>query len=40
MGHGAFTTSEFGTLEMERVPLRDWVSDLAKGRDVSCPTCR
>lgn len=39
-GHCAFTTAEFGTLEVEGVPLRDWVSDLAKGRDVSCPTCR
>jgi hypothetical protein len=39
-GHCAFTTHEFATLEVEGVRLRDWVADLAAGRDVACPTCR
>ena len=31
---------EFSYLRVDGVLLRDWVADLAAGRDVSCPTCR
>jgi hypothetical protein len=30
----------FFTLRVDGVPVRDWVADLASGRDVTCPTCR
>ena len=38
--HCALPTEEFYSLETEGVRLRDWVADLAAGRDVECPTCR
>lgn len=38
--HCAFPTHEFQSLHVEGVLLRDWVRDLAEGRDVDCPTCR
>jgi hypothetical protein len=37
--HCALPTSEFYALRVGGVSLRDWVADLANGRDVSCPTC-
>jgi dienelactone hydrolase len=37
--HCALPTSEFYSLRVDGVPLRDWVADLARGRDVHCPTC-
>ena len=39
-GHCALPTPEFSSLRVDGVLLRDWVADLAAGRDVSCPTCR
>lgn len=39
-GHCALPTTEFSSLRVDGVLLRDWVADLAAGRDVSCPTCR
>jgi dienelactone hydrolase len=38
--HCALETYEFDSLRVEGVLLRDWVADLARGRDVRCPTCR
>jgi hypothetical protein len=38
--HCAFPTGEFYSLRVAGVPLRDWVADLASGRDVNCPACR
>jgi dienelactone hydrolase len=38
--HCALETYEFDSLRVEGVRLRDWVVDLARGRDVGCPTCR
>lgn len=38
--HCAFPTGEFYTLEVDGIRLRDWVADLARGRDVECPACR
>jgi hypothetical protein len=38
--HCALPTEEFYGLEVGGVRLRDWVADLAAGRDVSCPLCR
>jgi hypothetical protein len=38
--HCALPTDEFSSLAVEGVLLRDWVSDLAVGRDVECPECR
>jgi Pectinacetylesterase len=38
--HCAFQTFEFSTLAVDGVRLRDWVHDLAQGRDVDCPECR
>jgi hypothetical protein len=38
--HCALQTYEFDSLRVEGVLLRDWVADLARGRDVRCPTCR
>ena len=38
--HCAFQSSEFYSLRVGGVRLRDWVSDLARGRDVDCPLCR
>jgi hypothetical protein len=38
--HCALPTEEFYSLRVDGVPLRDWVADLASGRDVKCPTCR
>jgi dienelactone hydrolase len=37
--HCALPTPEFYSLRVAGVTLRDWVADLARGRDVSCPTC-
>jgi dienelactone hydrolase len=37
--HCALPTQEFYLLRVEGTPLRDWVADLARGRDVDCPTC-
>jgi hypothetical protein len=38
--HCALTTPEFYSLRVQGVELRDWVADLAAGRDVECPACR
>ncbi len=38
--HCALPTEEFYSLRVDGIRLRDWVADLAAGRDVSCPTCR
>lgn len=38
--HCAFQGSEFYSLRVGGVRLRDWVADLAAGRDVECPECR
>jgi dienelactone hydrolase len=37
--HCALPTPELYSLRVGGVTLRDWVADLARGRDVSCPTC-
>lgn len=37
--HCALPSPEFSSLRVDGVPLRDWVADLAAGKDVSCPTC-
>lgn len=37
--HCAFPSYDFSTLRVQGVALRDWVRDLAEGRDVECPTC-
>lgn len=37
--HCALPTSEFYSLRLDGIPLRDWVADLARGKDVRCPTC-
>jgi hypothetical protein len=37
--HCALPTPEFYSQRVGGVLLRDWVADLARGRDVSCPTC-
>ena len=38
--HCALPREEFYSLTVAGTPLRDWVSDLAAGKDVDCPTCR
>jgi pectinacetylesterase len=38
-GHCAFQSGEFYSLRVGGVLLRDWVADLAAGRDVECPEC-
>jgi hypothetical protein len=38
--HCALPTDEFYGLRVGRVRLRDWVADLAAGKNVSCPLCR
>jgi Pectinacetylesterase len=38
--HCAFQGGEFYSLRVGGVRLRDWVADLAAGRDVDCPECR
>jgi hypothetical protein len=38
--HCAFQGEEFFSLRVGGVRLRDWVADLAAGRNASCPTCR
>jgi hypothetical protein len=38
--HCALPTSEFYSLRVGGVPLRDWVANLAAGRNVGCPSCR
>jgi Pectinacetylesterase len=37
--HCAFQTEELHRLRVDGVVLRDWVSQLAGGRNVRCPTC-
>ena len=37
--HCAFDRSMFYSLETGGVSLRDWVADLAAGKDVDCPEC-
>jgi hypothetical protein len=37
--HCAFPESDFYSLRVGGVRLRDWVADLAEGRDVDCPVC-
>ena len=37
--HCALPFDRFYSLRVEGVRLRDWVADLARGKDVSCPTC-
>jgi hypothetical protein len=37
--HCALPTDEFYSLRVEGVRLRDWVADLAAGRNFDCPTC-
>jgi Pectinacetylesterase len=37
--HCALPTDEFYSLSVDGVRLRDWVADLAAGRNVGCPTC-
>ncbi len=38
--HCALPREEFYSLTVAGTPLRDWVSDLAAGKDVDCPTCK
>jgi Pectinacetylesterase len=38
--HCSLPTSAFYETKVGRVALRDWVANLAKGHDVSCPICR
>jgi hypothetical protein len=38
--HCALPTAEFYSLRVDGVRLRDWVADLAAGRNVGCPACR
>jgi hypothetical protein len=38
--HCALPTSEFYSLQVGGVRLRDWVANLAAGRNVGCPMCR
>jgi Pectinacetylesterase len=38
--HCAFQGSEFYSLRVGDTRLRNWVADLAAGRDVDCPECR
>jgi hypothetical protein len=38
-GHCAFPSPEFYSLEVGGVSLRDWVADIAAGKDVDCPLC-
>jgi hypothetical protein len=38
--HCALPTAEFYYLRVDGVRLRDWVADLAAGRNVGCPACR
>jgi dienelactone hydrolase len=37
--HCALPTQEFYSLRVNGTSLRDWVADLARGKDVRCPTC-
>jgi hypothetical protein len=37
--HCALPRQEFYSLRVDGVALRDWVADLAHGKDVRCPTC-
>jgi Pectinacetylesterase len=38
--HCSFDNELFFTVEAEGVRLRDWVADLAAGKDVDCPECQ
>jgi Pectinacetylesterase len=40
LNHCALPTPEFYSLRVGGIRLRDWVADLAAGRNVSCPACR
>ena len=37
--HCALPTQEFYSLRVNGTSLGDWVADLARGKDVRCPTC-
>jgi hypothetical protein len=38
--HSSFDSSTFDATTTEGVRLRDWVADIAAGKDVECPECR
>jgi hypothetical protein len=38
--HCSFDRPSLYTERTEGTPLRDWVADLARGKDVTCPACR
>lgn len=38
--HCAFDRDTFYSVETGQIRLRDWVADLAEGKDVECPQCR
>ena len=38
--HCVLPDDAFYSLAVDGVRVRDWVADLASGRDVDCPTCR
>jgi hypothetical protein len=38
--HCSFGGEAFYATQVNGVALRDWVADLAAGRDVSCPLCQ
>jgi hypothetical protein len=38
--HCSFGSEAFYTTQVNGVSLRDWVADLAAGRDVACPLCQ
>ena len=38
--HCVLPLDSFYTLRVGGVVVRDWVRDLAGGRNVGCPTCR
>jgi hypothetical protein len=38
--HCSFGGEAFYAMQVNGVALRDWVADLAAGRDVACPLCQ
>jgi hypothetical protein len=38
--HCSFGGEAFYATRVDGVSLRDWVADLAAGRDVACPLCQ
>ena len=40
LDHCAFDNELFHTVQADGVRLRDWVADLAAGKEVDCPECR